>query len=38
MVEIDWLPYVAMHALWSNKVAARLAVTGYGTRLPFNIL
>jgi hypothetical protein len=36
VIEIDWLLYAVMHAFFSNKVASRLAVTGYGTRLPFN--
>jgi hypothetical protein len=36
VMEIDWLPYAVMHAFCSNKVAARLAVTVYGTRLPFS--
>jgi hypothetical protein len=36
MMEIAWLPHAVMHAFGSNKIAARLAVTGYGTRLPFN--
>ena len=34
MMEIGWLPYAVMHAFCNNRVAARLAVTGYGTRLP----
>jgi hypothetical protein len=36
MMEFEWFPYAAMHAFSSKKLVARLAVTGYGTRLPFN--